>query len=71
MYFPSEKYFSDERYVCPIDPSAPSENRFVHRIYIAGIGHYMVLTFLVDLVLPEFQQCKQTQLNIYTQPRIV
>ena len=58
MYFPSEKYFSDERYVCPIDPSArtaPSENRFVHRIYIAGIGHYMVLTFLVDLVLPEFQ----------------
>ena len=39
IYFPSEKYFSDRIYVCPMDPSEPSESRFVHRSQIASIGH--------------------------------
>ena len=39
IYFPSEKYFSDRIYVCPMDPSEPSESRFVHRSQTASIGH--------------------------------
>ena len=42
IYFPSEKYFSDRIYVCPMDPSEPSESRFVHRSQIASIGHICI-----------------------------
>ena len=38
IYFPSEKYFSDRIYVCLMDPSEPSESRFVHRSQIANNG---------------------------------
>ena len=42
IYFPSEKYFSDRIYVCPMDPSEPSESRFVHRSQIDSIGHIWI-----------------------------
>ena len=31
IYFPSEKCLSDGRLVCLMDPSEPSESRFIHR----------------------------------------
>ena len=39
IYFPSEKCFPDGGLVCPMDPSEPSQRRFVHRSQTASIGH--------------------------------
>ena len=55
IYFPPEKYFSDRIYVCPMDPSEPSESRFVHRSQIASIGH--ICNFCACLVMSKRMTC--------------
>ena len=55
IYFPSEKYFSDQLYVCPMDPSEPSESRFVHRSQIASTGHiWNTLVILLRKISPSW-----------------
>ena len=52
-YFPSARHFSDGKHVCPMDPSVPSESRFVHRTQIAGIGHICTPSFRTQNGLAE------------------
>ena len=66
IHFPSEKCVSDGGLVCPMDPSKPSESRFVHQSQIASIGHVckikITITYLTSVYLStKFSLAKLTK----------